>query len=95
MSDHVKEIIKATLITEENYVTIYTLAKTNDVATSAVKIGNWLISQTIRIDSLFKDLPFGNVEQYFAIVRTENLAGNLRLIGEPSGELKSYVAERW
>lgn len=95
MTDHIKEVIKATLITEENYVTIYNLAKTNNVAISAVKIGNWFISQTIRIDSLLKDLPFGNVEQYFAIIRGENLAGNLRLIGEPSGELKSHDAERW
>lgn len=96
MTDHIKEVIKATLITEENYVTIYNLVKmTNDVAISAVKIGNWFISQTIRVDSLFKDLTFGNVEQYFAIVRGEDLAGNLRLIGEPSGELKSHDAERW
>ena len=96
MTDHIKEVIKATLITEENYVIIYNLVKmTNDVAISAVKIGNWFISQTIRVDSLFKDLPFGNVEQRFAIVRGEDLAGNLRLIGEPSGELKSHDAERW
>ena len=96
MTDHIKEVIKATLITEENYVTIYNLVKmTNDVAISAVKIGNWFISQTIRVESLFKDLPFGNVEQYFAIVRGEDLAGNLRLIGEPSGQLKSHDAERW
>ena len=95
MTDHIKEVIKATLITEDNYVAIYTLAKTNDIAISAVKIGNWFISHTIRVDSLFASLPFNNVEQYFCIVTTDRLAGNLRLIGEPSGELKSYNAERW
>lgn len=94
MSDHLKETIKATLITEENYVLVYNLAKNNDLAISAVKIGNWFVSLTLRVDSLFTQLPFDIVEQHFFIVSAAHITEDLELVGEPSGMMNSYDAKR-
>ena len=94
MSDHLKETIKATLITEENYVLIYNLAKNNDLAISAVKIGNWFVSLTLHVDSLFTQLPFDIVEQHFFTVSAAHITEDLELVGEPSGMMNSYDAKR-
>lgn len=86
-----KEVIKAALITQENFETIKVLAQTNDLAPSSVKEGSWLVAQTIRIPPLF-GFPF--VHQCFYIVRDETLRKDLRLIGFQKGLLQSFDAER-
>lgn len=95
MTDMVTQVLKATLITSENFEIIKTLSMQEDLYDEdSVVPGNYMVSLTLRVANPFVPGLLNNSYQTFWFVMPEVLNRYFKLVSDPEGTIGMQDAEQ-